>query len=264
VNNSDLKIFKRRVKRWLWMEPARKGTVISFPKSGRTWLRVMLDHLEISMDYTHAGSEYAVGCHFADLPCPSSNVGLGRQFFLFRDPRDTAVSGYFQKIKRKRHTDFEGGIAEFIRDPRYGVEKVIRFNLAWLEFYMDLGDDMHRGMSYERLRESPVQSLAALYRYLAGRDPAAWELLEDVVEKTSFSKMQAQERSGELGVKYGSILTPADVSDPESMKVRKGKVGGFVDYMSDDDIAFCDELLSRLRYQERLNGCAPVLLLPAG
>lgn len=224
----------------------------------------MLDHLEIRMDYTHAGSEYAVSCHFSDLPCPRSSLGPGRQFFLFRDPRDTAVSGYFQKTKRKRHSDFEGGISEFIRDPRYGVEKIVRFNLAWLEFYLGLDDGMHRGMSYEQLRASPVQSLSALYRYLAGRELGCLDLFEDVVEKTSFSRMQAQERSGELGIKYGSILTPADVSDPESMKVRKGKVGGFVDYMSDGDIAFCGEILNHFRYQERLNDCAPVLLLPPG
>lgn len=38
--------------------------------------------------------------------------------------------------------------------------------------------------------------------------------------------MHAQERNGELGTRYGATFTPGDPSDPESMKVRKGKVGG--------------------------------------
>ena len=32
------------------------GVVVSFPKSGRTWLRVMLDKLNLPMRYTHAVS----------------------------------------------------------------------------------------------------------------------------------------------------------------------------------------------------------------
>jgi hypothetical protein len=28
---------------------------------------------------------------------------------------------------------FEGTLAEFLRDPRYGIEKIARYNLLWLE-----------------------------------------------------------------------------------------------------------------------------------
>ena len=34
-------------------------------------------------------------------------------------------------------------------------------------------------------------------------------------------------------------LQPTDAADEESYKVRRGKVGGYVDYLDQQDIAFC-------------------------
>jgi len=253
---------KQIIRRWAGRDSAYFGTVISFPKAGRTWLRVMLDHLDVSMVYTHAGGGYGVSRHFADLPLPRASAGPGKQLFLFRDPRDTVISGYFQKTKRTKHINDTESIADFIRDPRYGIEKIIRFNLSWLEFYLGSDRATHRAINYEQLRATPAESLCVLYRYLAGREPASLRLIDDVVERTSFSKMQAQERSGEFEATYGSILAPTDTSDPESMKVRRGKIGGYIDYMSEVDVKFCDETMKRLCFEERLSKCSPILLSP--
>src|SRR5688572_6892842 len=35
------------------------GVVVSFPKAGRTWLRVMLDELGLPFDYRHDGSTHS-------------------------------------------------------------------------------------------------------------------------------------------------------------------------------------------------------------
>ena len=236
------------------------GTLVSFPKSGRTWLVVMLDQLDVKMVNTHAGSEYVIGCHHYDLPKPKAKAGPGKQLFLLRDPRDTVISGYFQKTKRNTSNNYPGSIAQFIRDPRYGIEKIIYFNLTWLESYFEMADQNHRAISYEQLRAQPVESLSAIYAFIAGREHASPRLIANVVESTSFSKMHAQERNGELGTRYGATLTPGDPSDPESMKVRKGKVGGYVDYMTEDDIHFCNSILEHYRYEERIYKCSPVFL----
>ena len=58
---------------------SERGLMVSFPKSGRTWVRVMLDSVNCKLRYTHDGS---------DLPL----------LFLHRDPRDTAVSGFFSGL----------------------------------------------------------------------------------------------------------------------------------------------------------------------
>ena len=76
------------------------GTLVLFTKSGKTWLVVMLDQLDVKMVNTHADSEYVIGCHHYDLPKPKASTDPGKQLFLLRDPRDTVISGYLQKTKR--------------------------------------------------------------------------------------------------------------------------------------------------------------------
>jgi hypothetical protein len=117
--------------------------------------------------------------------------------------------------------DITGSIAKFIRDPRYGLEKIIVFNLAWITSYVEMADQNHRAISYEQLRAQPVESMSAIYAFMPGREHSSPRLIENVIASTSFSTMHAQERSGELGAQYGSTLTPGDPCDPESMKVRK-------------------------------------------
>lgn len=250
---------KKAIKHWILQEPQPFGTVVSFPKSGRTWLRVMLDKLAVGMVYTHAGSEYTVSCHFNDLPVPRPRSGPGQQLLLLRDPRDTVVSGYFQKSKRKKQDLYSGDLSEFIRDPRYGIEKILRFNLAWLTGFASMDFSTHRSVSYEAIRSDPIGAMTTIYTYLKGQPPNPLSI-QSVVEEASFSRMQAQERSGELGAQYGSILTPADASDPESMKVRKGKIGGYKDYLNQADIDFCNSILSSHKYESTVFDHAALFL----
>ena len=63
--------------------------------------------------------------------------------------------------------------------------------------------------------------------------------------------MRAREASGAYE-KYKGALTPRDVRNPNSYKVRRGKVGGFVDYLSPEDIAYCDEVLKSHNYSEKV------------
>ena len=53
--------------------------------------------------------------------------------------------------------------------------------------------------------------------------------------------MKAMEKTNSFGT---SRLKPADPRDPESYKVRKGKVGGFVDYLDPKEIKYCDEAIA--------------------
>lgn len=255
-----MKSLKSRINGIFRKEQQQIGTVISFPKSGRTWLRVMLDKLNIAMLYSHAGSEYNLSCHFANLPSPSSCEKQGKQLFLFRDPKDTVVSGYFQKSRRIVENVYSGTISEFIRDPRYGIEKIVRFNLEWLSYYERLGQYNHLSISYEALRRDPQRGLVAIYTYLKGYSPKI-DLINNVVKETSFSRMQAQEKSGELSATYGRILAPANKNDPESLKVRKGKVGGYIDYMTKEDIDFCNSILLRSEYKSKTRDNTSSLLL---
>jgi hypothetical protein len=246
------KFFKRRAE--------VLGTIISFPKSGRTWLRVMLDRLNLPTRHTHARSGYNISCHFNDLHIVKKDLFRYRLLplrffqrsilFLHRDPRDTAVSGYFQKTLRLGSKS-DISMADFIRDPHLGVEKIIIFNLMWLERGRKIRK--FKSISYESLRSHSVEGLASITKWL--RPDSAFDLhkIESVVQESSFQKMREQEENGELSKQYDKKIFGGTVADnPDSYKVRRGKVGGYIDYFSEKDLAYCDELLARYDYFNRV------------
>lgn len=226
-----------------------EGTVISFPKSGRTWLRVMLDRLGVSMHYTHAGSQHSLGAHHQKLGIRDADLQGSRLLFLHRDPRDTAVSGYFQKTLRVGE-GCEIGMADFMRHPCMGLEKVLIFNLLWLEEAAELPN--FRSVRYEDLRCNTVNGLSAIVQHVQPSRRLEAENVQRVVEESSFQRMQEQEKSGELAKQYGGILAPTAANNPESFKVRRGKVGGYVDYFSEDDLRYADALLEQYDYFRRV------------
>lgn len=222
-------------------DPADARVVVSFPKSGRTWLRVILDGLEIPCRYTHDGSRHADAHHFEAMNCAGPAYERARVVFLHRDPRDTAVSGYFQAVKRL--SNFSGDIGEFIRSPHHGIEKIARFNLAWLK---PPRPNVHY-LTYEAMTQDTKAEIKAICEFLG--TPRSEEQIASAVEQASFSAMKKKEASGAFADAYGSRLTPAQKDDAESFKVRRGKAGGFVDYLSSEDIAYAESVMARLGYQ---------------
>jgi hypothetical protein len=245
------RLAEREAKRAARVAARRAGRafhVVSFPKSGRTWLRVMLDELKLDAKYTHDGSGHSRTGHVEELE-PASEAFAGKTIvFLYRDPRDTVVSGFFQTSKRLG--GYDGTISDFVRDPRHGIEKIIRFNMEWLARGAELG--RFHAVTYEDLKADTAGALATIVRFAgAERGP---EEIAAVVDEASFEKMQARERSGELAERYGRILAPADTSDPQSFKVREGVVGGFRKHLGEDDVAFCDAVIERLGYPLERHG----------
>ena len=222
----------------------RKPLVVSFPKSGRTWLQMMLEGLGVEAEYTHDESDHRKRKLSRDLDASKERYRGHKVVFLMRDPRDVVVSGYFQSTKRIGV--YDGDIPGFIRDERHGIEKIISFNQAWL----DAGPALPKGLllvKYEDLHLDAVKELQRIVDFV-GCPSIPREKIEEVVLANQFEKMQERERTGAYGDKYGRSLKPGDVRDPESYKVRKGRVGGFVEYLSDGDIAFCDDAMRRLHF----------------
>ena len=130
---------------------------VSFPKSGRTWIRRALEaywtrpggegppdlnltewtpFLRIGrwrrvpgLVFTH--SEYLYD-HVAVLDAAIRQAGRRRVILQARDPRSVVRTYYFQRIHRSRDafamsTDF----STFLRDPRYGIRRVIEDLNRW-------------------------------------------------------------------------------------------------------------------------------------
>ena len=70
----------------------------------------------------------------------------------------------------------------------------------------------------------------------------------------SFDKLRQVEASGGRA-DFGRSLKPGNTADPDSFKVRKGKVGGFAEELSEPDILYCNEIMQRQGYAEALSAC---------
>ena len=240
---------------------------ISYPKSGRTWLRVMLSELGVDCDYTHldTGAEKpSWGRHFRELRPPVAPEGA-RVLFLHRDPRDTVVSFFHEMTKRNRLAPGRAlqflvqgripprALGAFVRSPRFGIEKTVRFNLACAGAVPGL----HVG--YEALREDPVAQLGAIIRHFGAA--VAPDRIRSVVAANSFEKMREKEASGAYGT---HMLRPRDPNDPDSFKVRRGKVGGWRDEMDAETQAFANAVLARYDYFEAMRAAHPVATQSGG
>jgi hypothetical protein len=223
--------------------------VVSWPKTGRTWLRVLmgkalanitgdpeskiLDTYALSRSadcdtvmFSHGGPFHLFDpAHFEQLKFNERRFSNKKIIFLTRDIRDTLVSSYFQESKRTGV--FKGDIADFVRDPQLGARKIVRFYTMWHQ-----NCDQVRGfapVSYESLHADPAAELDQLLEFLGLRE-IDFSLLENAVEYADFGNMRQLEISGTF---HDSMMRPGQKNDGESLKVRRGKVGGFVDYLDE-------------------------------
>lgn len=234
--------------------------IVSFPKSGRTWLRLllgkvlcehyglpesqMLETFDLSAAaglrptiFSHDGASNTEARHLRRLRRDKSEYTQKRVLFLRRDPRDVVVSCFFQASRRREL--FRGDLSAFLRDPHYGIEKILHYYTLWYQ-----AREVPRSfdlISYEALHSDPSTGLRAALRVmgLSDIDPQS---LDKAVEFGRFENMRRMESEGRFESRR---MKPGDAADPESFKVRKGEVGGHRSYLSEADQAFIDETLSR-------------------
>ncbi len=237
-----------------WMRPRQADVfLLSYPKAGRTWLRVML----AGMFAAHFGREdLAVGevgdddyprypgvpvfgakhdglpqkKTAAEISADKSEYAGCRVILLARDLRDLAVSNYFQVTRRENR--YEGDISGYIRWPRGSFDGMLRYYNVWAaqrhvprEFML---------VRYEDLRRDAAAELNRIANFvgLTGVQPST---LQHAVEHGTFESMRKREASKPAD---GSSLAAGRQGDPESFKTRKGRVGGFAEYLAPEDIAW--------------------------
>jgi hypothetical protein len=240
--------------------PAQYG--VSYPKSGRTWLRAMIGHVLCGRTglpetqalntrvLTSAAGLPAMKWHHGGAslknPCPDHDAlsfELARfrgkhVLFMMRDPRDTLVSAYFQALKRK--LAYEGEIAEYVRSSNRGILKWIAFHNMWHENRQQLAS--FQVVCYEALHADTPGTLRTALQAIGLQDIEDRELA-DAVEFARFDNLRRLEMSGRM---RAAALRPKDPSDPDSFKVRKGRVGGHRESLGENDIAYIEETLRRV------------------
>lgn len=230
----------------------RDVVLVSYPKSGRTWVRFMLNHADVKIEYTHSGSGNRLGLPFEEIAGRVHEWAARRVVFLTRDPRDTVVSCYFQATRRiAEEARFQGDMSEFIRHPGYGVEKIARFNLHWLESAHLFKDFLT--LSYEDMHSSGKAELTRILSF-ATRRPANPAKVQRALEAGSFQNMRSVEAALGGGSREDKKMRLGGgvAGDAESLKTRRGKVGGWADYLTGEDAAYANDVLNRLDYWTRL------------
>lgn len=225
--------------RWLqvWRRHLGASTfLVSFPKSGRTWLRTMVEYA-VEREYGAAAKQGLWSFVHdddpfwrrpAELASRKTEFRYKRVILLTREPKDVLVSSFFHK--RDRQGLWTGSLQEYLAQPIGGLETWVRYHEIWRAHAQEPLAFME--ISYEELHADAVGQLQRVLAFL-GR-PVPDETLAEAVRHASFERMQARERES----------CGADAR-AESLKARKGLVGGHRDYLSPDEIAALDERIAR-------------------
>jgi hypothetical protein len=97
-------------------------------------------------------------------------------------------------------------------------------------------------LRYESLRTDPATKFRALLARLGEAAPET-SIFQEALEFSQFENMQKMEAAGAFDSK---ILRAGDVRDPESFKVRRGKIGGYQEYLSAEDRQYAAEAMAQL------------------
>jgi Sulfotransferase domain len=262
--------------------------IIGHPKSGNTWLKVMLSRLyqvrhdlpaslivtsdELARRYPgipritatngHYSYEGVVGAALAP-DAPDSPLRRKPILLLARHPCDIAVSWYFQFTRRQSAAKQELinawiehpidrktiGMWEFVRHSDIGLVSLIDYLNRWQRNLADLPQALM--VRYEDLRAEPAKELRRITDLIG--EEFGDQAIGEAVEFGAFDNLRQLESKGFFRQGGLRLRNP---KDPESFKVRRAKVGGYRDYFTDQQAAELEALVA-----ERLSpafGYAPI------
>ena len=232
--------------------------VVAHPKSGSTWLRFLLARLYqkrfglpelvlprlerlpgLDRRIPHIdmiGYEF-IKRRITEAP-PLPEFQGHRIVFLSRHPCDVAVSLYFHVLKhatlqRKLFNrwplDLESrNIFDFVMNDPWGLEEAIRFYNRCAAHLAAMPEALL--VRYEDMRTDPKRELKRILA-LAEADFSDAEI-DEAAAFASFDNLRKMERDNTFRT---TRLKPGNINDTDSYKVRRGKVGGFREYFSDEE-----------------------------
>jgi hypothetical protein len=241
--------------------------IVSFGKSGRTWLRVLLSRFFqlrfglrpsafIGFDNLHRRHEGIPRIFFTHdnyLRDFTGNLDNKRDFYgrkvvlLVRQPEDVAVSQFHQwKFRMRPHKmdlnrypsqGTQVDVFNFVTDEDAGLPKVIDFMNGWAKELPRLQQLLI--IRYEDLRRDTAGELRRVLEFM-DQQPTDADL-KDCVAFASVDNMRKLEEKRTFWL-AGSRMRPGDKSNPDSFKVRRAKVGGYRDYFDEHQLVEMDRI----------------------
>jgi hypothetical protein len=237
--------------------------LVSFPKSGRTFVRAMLARLyqlQFGIDEREL-LEFAtlrqaprevprlLFTHDGDAMRRPSEIRLDKRIYagkkvvlLVRHPGDIVVSRYHhlkhRSEDRARQRLAEQPLDAFVWTEQGGIPAIVTFLNQWAAHARERsGIAISR---YEDFLSDPQPTLRTLAGFI-GLDHGDAAIAE-AVECARFDNLKEKEREGYYS---SSRLRPAAAGDESSFKVRSGKAGGFRTELSEDQAAAVDAYVAR-------------------
>jgi hypothetical protein len=244
--------------------------LLSYPKCGRTWVtlqmgRAISQHFGLEVPNLLKLSTFGealpevphIRLTHDDQPhrkrpyelSPSREKLAGKKVILLvRDPRDVIVSYYhhksrreplrdfwwFQRKRKETHSRFQGTLAEFLEQDIGGFDTLLRYYAIWEKARHAPGAFLL--LRYEDMQTDPAGQLRRVLDFI-GLSRITDAEVKEAVEYASFRNMQKIEAGEEV---KSFKLKAGDVNDPNSYKVRRGKVGGFRDELTPEQVAQLD------------------------
>lgn len=212
---------------------------VSFPKSGRSWLRYALTLAGVadSIVFHHDGCEYSersMPPHDLDFGARLARHSHGGKIvYMGRDPRDVMVSLFHQVRGRMSNVfDFRGDLSEFLRHPYFGAHNLRDFSRQWEQI-------CERGLALRVTYEECSRDFPkVLRRVLAYYDlPVADDVFEGAARGATFEQMKRREDSGTFPDPWLRLRNGAP-------KMRRGIVGSHRIELCHDDIRLLDQLFA--------------------
>lgn len=241
---------------------------VSYGKSGRTWLRVMISryyqqiydipgNLIMGFDNFHNINPEVPRIfytHDTYLTRYTGNLDNKKDYYdkktvlLVRRPQDVAVSQFFQwkyrmrpaKMTMNRYPRAGSDIPlyDFVMDDDIGLPHIIDYMNGWADELPRIRNLLL--VRYEDMRADPETQLGRIVSFLGLEpDPAH---IRSAIEFSSVENMRKMEKENYFW-RSGGRVKARDPSNPDSYKVRRAKVGGYRDYFDDRQLAEIDGLV---------------------
>jgi len=258
---------ERRLRGWLDQQRLNRAdyVIVSFGKSGRTWLRVMISRV---YQRRHALSDDLIeysNYHRANAALPRvlfthdnylrDYTGQGglkaayagkRILLLVRHPADITMSQYFQwkhrmrphKVLLNQYPQVDAAVTPY--QFMMGASGLPKVN-AWLNEWGVALDTMNSTLvvRYEDMRTDTASELRRIANFMQMNATDA-EVAE-AVEWANFENMKQREADA---ASSSDRLRAGDVDNPDSFKTRRAKVGGYQDYFDDVEVAAIADIIT--------------------
>ena len=239
---------------------------VSFGKSGRTWLRVMISRLYKQV-YDLPGNPLLGfdNLHLLNPAIPKIMVthdnylrdytgeGTSKSAYrklpvllLVRHPGDVTMSQYFQwKHRMRPHKMYLNQYPapgsdlteyEFMMGAS-GLSKAITYLNEWADALDDI--PRHHVVRYEDMRNNTLTEMQQVADFF--KIPADEQTLQEVVDYAAFENMKKREAAS---ASANERLKAGDLAEPESFKTRRAKVSGYRDYFDEDQVRNIDDYIS--------------------